>query len=227
MRRPLLLSFLAVASPHVVSRRSLLRSSALATSSLLAPASSSLAAAPEAALSYQAPQVYFYDEVTRDSALRLKRELLEAEAACVRLRADLSLASLPPVHLHIHSGGGSLSSGLHICDVMERLACPVHTFVEGTVASAASLISVCGTRRYMYKRSCLLVHQASIRLGDDLKNDELQDEAHNMALLSSTMLDVYRAHTPLTASEIRSLVRNERYLSAAQALACGLVDVVL
>lgn len=152
----------------MLSRRAVVATAFQTTASVLQPPPPSYAIDE----SFTVTHLYFYDEVTRESTLQLKQSLLEAESRSQMIKVEYHLKHPPPVHLHIHSGGGSLVSGLHICDIIERLTCPVYTFVEGSVASAASLISVCGDRRYMYKRSTLLVHQASISLGP-MKNDDL------------------------------------------------------
>jgi ATP-dependent protease ClpP protease subunit len=176
---------------------------------------------------YSPPTVYFYDEVTRESVLSLTQALLASERASLALRSSLRLASAPPVHLHVSSGGGSLSAGLLACDVIDRLRCPVYTFVEGSVASAASLISVCGRRRYMTRRSTLLLHQASMEVAGSVRHDELQDESYNMGLLARAMTAVYREHTSLSTRQVERLLADERYLTAREAARLGLVDVVL
>ena len=44
-------------------------------------------------------------------------------------------------------------------DFIKNSKIPVHTVVEGRVASAASMMSVVGKRRYMSRHSRILIHQ--------------------------------------------------------------------
>lgn len=167
------------------------------------------------------PSIHFYDDVTKETCLKLTHDLEVA-------RDEIVASGIRgmPIHMHIQSGGGSLTAALYVCDVMERFPIPIYTFVEGNAASAASLISVCGDRRYMTKRSTLLVHQASVTLGST-KNDDLQDESYNMRFLTELMMDVYSSHTPLTRDRLESLISNERYIGSSQALEMGIVDEIL
>lgn len=164
--------------------------------------------------------IFLYDEITRESCLQLTTELMNHDSA------SRNHGVIVPVHLHIQSNGGSLTSALYVCDVMESMTCPVFTFVEGRVASAASLISVCGHQRFMSRDSFLLLHQASIELGST-KDDELQDEAYNMKMLTDTMLDKYKAHCSISKSNLVELLSNERYMNAAESLKYGLIDYIL
>ena len=163
------------------------------------------------------PSIVFYDAVTRDSCLQLQERLLSVEAA--------SLDSGLPIELHIQSEGGSLLSALHICDIIESMRAPVHTFVEGCAASAASLIAVCGERRYIGTHSVMLLHQASVTL-PPLKHADLEDEEYNLSMLSRHMVDLYVRHSKMSASQVRRTLIDERYLSAKDCVRFGLADAI-
>ena len=93
-------------------------------------------------------------------------------------------------------------------------------------ASAASLISVCGTMRFMTKRSVMLVHQPSIFLGSE-KQDGIQDEANNMIILYELMLDIYTSHSKLSRNDIIKIIKNEKYLDAKECLKYGFIDKII
>lgn len=178
-------------------------------------------ARPKAALAAEPSpyNVYVYGEIDSESCLKLTSDLLEKEASQKR-------GPPAPIHLHVQSIGGALTPALHACDVIDSMTVPVHSFVEGTVASAASLITAVADKRYMTKRSMLLLHQPSLDLGE-LRYDMLSDKLYNVQLLYDTMVELYMAHSNLKRPQVEALLSTERYLTAAQAKACGLVDVVL
>ena len=45
----------------------------------------------------------------------------------------------------------------YITDLIEKMETPVNTYVDGYAASAASLISVVGKKRYMTQNSLMLI----------------------------------------------------------------------
>ena len=104
--------------------------------------------------------IYFYGKVTDETCLQLTQTLkmMDIEAK----HQKVMYPQLEPViDLHIQSGGGSLMPTLYVCDVIKNSDTPIHTYIDGYCASAASLISVCGSKRYMTRHSALLIHQLS------------------------------------------------------------------
>lgn len=139
---------------------------------------------------------FFYTDVSIDSMLEFQKVVHQRETKIL--------------HLHIQSNGGSLISSLYGCDLIEASTIPIYTHVEGLVASAASLLSVCGHRRYMSPDSFLLLHQPSAILSDRVKVSDLEDEVYNIRMVEERMVDVYVRHSNLSKDEIRSLIRKER-----------------
>ena len=66
---------------------------------------------------------------------------------------------------------------------------PVYTYVDGFAASAATLISVVGKKRFMTKNSLMLIHQLSG--ADSGKFYELQDQMSNMQILMNKINKIY------------------------------------
>lgn len=172
------------------------------------------------------PEVFFYDDVTVESCLKLQQEIRGQGILSRNIRQQLKLSHYPPIDLHIQSDGGILSSALNVCDFIESFDLPVHTYIEGSVASSASLIAVCGDRRFMTKRSTLLIHEPSTDLGV-AKQSVMQDEAHNMNLLCSFMVDIYTSRSKLQRKQVLHMIQNEKYLNASECLRFGLVDEII
>tara|TARA_B100000945_G_C20395999_1_gene604829 strand:+ start:514 stop:1146 length:633 start_codon:yes stop_codon:yes gene_type:complete len=170
--------------------------------------------------------IFLYEDITADSCLRVQKEMKFQENLSRNIHHKFKLDIYPSINLHIQSDGGTLSSALHLCDYIESFDIPIITYVEGCVSSAASLISVCGKKRLMNKRSALLIHEPTTELGTSGPNS-LHDEAHNMDLLYNLMIDIYTSHSKLKSREIIKLIENERYLNASECLRFGFIDEII
>lgn len=168
-------------------------------------------------------KIYFYAEVNEKSILALNRELarLDTDMQVVKLK----LGVLPVIELHINSPGGSLISGLAATDYISKCKTPVHTYVDGSAMSAATLMSIAGTRRLIHKNSFMLVHQLSSVLYG--KFSECEDEMENQKLLMRTIKKIYLEKTKLNETELEALLKRDIYLDAETCLKHGLVDEIV
>ena len=92
------------------------------------------------------------------------------------------------IYLHITSSGGALMPTLYICDLIKYLDTDVITFVDGYTASA-SLIAVCGNKRYITKHSSMLIHQLSADISG--KFIEIKDKFNNAEQLMNSVALIY------------------------------------
>ena len=175
-------------------------------------------------------QIRFCADVNRHTCIYLEDALKEQIAQRTTLMSQLGSLGVDipvlPIHLHVASNGGSLPSALYMYDVLKEV--PVlHTHVEGLVASAATLFTVCGQHRTMTRHSTMLVHQPSAYITGNVKFSELRDEYVNMQRYTKVLLDIYNETTTMSYSDFSSLIQNERYLSAEECLEFGFVDEIL
>ena len=131
----------------------------------------------------------------------------------------------PPIHLHIQSEGGSLYHTLYIIDLIDNLDTDVYTYIDGFAASAATLISVVGKKRFMTKNSLMLIHQLSGT--DSGKFNELQDQMSNMSILMSILTNVYLNYTKIDKETLSQLLKKDLWLDSETCLNYGLVDEIL
>lgn len=171
-------------------------------------------------------KVYFYSSVNPSSVLELNQALraLDTEMQCLSIRFGMHEAF--PIMLHIHSEGGDLFSGLAAADTIRSLKTPVHTYIEGAAASAATLMSVCGKKRFIMKSSLMLIHQLSALMVEGT-HEQFRDEFTNQELLMQKIKDIYRSHTKLDEETMDELLKHDLWLSADRCLELGLVDTVL
>ena len=148
---------------------------------------------------------------------------------CIRDRSSLMQIQLhidpPPIHLHIQSNGGSLFHTLYIIDLIKNINTPVYTYIDGFAASAATLISVVGKKRFITQNSLMLIHQLSG--SDSGKFDELEEQLTNMKVLMTIIRNTYLNYTNINPVLLNSLLKKDLWLDARTCLTYGLVDEII
>lgn len=170
--------------------------------------------------------IYFYTWVTQDSAGVLNRALRQT-AKNIILGTDLLGEATPkhPIHLHIHSFGGSLFAGFAVRDTILQLPVPVHTHIEGGAASSATIISGSGAHRTIGVTSMALIHQLSDwNCGS---YEQLKDGQKNSKKQMELLRKFYIKHLTLPPKKLKALLRRDLWLNAKECLKYGLVDEIL
>ena len=140
----------------------------------------------------------------------------------------------PEVHVRVCSPGGSLSDGLAICALFRDHG-NVHVHIQGMTASAATVLAMGARRISMSPESVMLVHNASYMIFEweqankeklSEKQAEYEEMKKNLATLDSVMADLYATRTGGNRDEMAALMKEERWLSAQECLALGLIDAI-
>jgi ATP-dependent protease ClpP protease subunit len=168
--------------------------------------------------------LYIYGSITASSCEQLKNQLLEMDYNARVFKITYNMDP-PPINLHIQSGGGSLMNAFYIVDLIQDLETPVHTYVDGYAASAASLMSVVGNKRYMTKNSAILIHQLSSEKKG--KYQELEDDMKNMQQFMEKIKKIYLAKTNIALPKLNELLSHDLWLDAETCKNLGLVDEII
>ena len=168
--------------------------------------------------------IYFYGQVTADSCRVLAEKLNELNQNALIYKSTLNEVP-PPINLHIQSPGGSLMNTFYIVDLINNLETPVNTYVDGYAASAASLISVVGKKRFMTQNSLMLIHQLSS--GNEGKFDELDDEMKNLNLFMNIVKKIYLTKSNIKPIILEDILKHDIWLSSDQCKDLGLVDEII
>ena len=169
-------------------------------------------------------KIYYYAGVNRESAAELNKKIGELESKSLTLGNNLDIDS-PTLKLLINSGGGSITAGISSMDTILRCKVPVHTYVDGFCASAATFISVVGKKRYMSRNSYMLIHQLSSNFWG--KYSEFEDEKQNLDLMMETIKNVYKKHTKLPMKKLDEILKHDLLWDANTCLEYGLVDEIV
>lgn len=169
-------------------------------------------------------KIYFYSDVGEKEALELNKILRHMDIEMEFLARRLGLSEPPPIKLHIHSPGGSFFSALSIVDTIKSCRSPVHTYIDGFAASAATLISVVGKKRFATPNSFMLIHQQ--RMIWEGKHADFIDEIENQKHVTETIQKIYLDHTKMKEKELQSILKRELHMPASECLKLGLIDEI-
>jgi ATP-dependent protease ClpP protease subunit len=169
-------------------------------------------------------KIYYYAGVNRDSVSELNKKLGELESRSLTLSNNLDIEP-PTLKLFINSGGGSVVSGISSMDTILRTKVPVHTYVDGFCASAATFMSVVGNKRYMSRNSYMLIHQLSTNFWG--KYSDFEDEKQNLDLMMSTIKNVYEKYTKVPAKKLDEILKHDLMWDAETCLEYGLIDEII
>ena len=169
-------------------------------------------------------KIYFYSGVNRDSVVELNKKIGEIESRSLTLASSLDIDP-PPIKIYINSGGGSITAGISSMDTILRGKVPIHTYVDGFCASAATFLSVVGVKRYMSRNSYMLIHQLSTNFWG--KYSEFEDEKQNLDLMMATIKNVYKKYTIVSMKKLDEILKHDLLWNAETCLKYGLIDEII
>ena len=132
-----------------------------------------------------------------------------------------------PITIYINSPGGSITDGLAIYDVMNKIKCPVITVCVGMAASMAAFLLSCGSRgkRYCLPNSTVMIHQP---IGG------VQGQAAEIKIVATRILNLYDKLAEIMSKNsfidketMKEALDRDNYLTPEEALKMGLVDIII
>ena len=131
------------------------------------------------------------------------------------------------IHIYINSPGGSVSAGMAIYDTMQFLKSPVNTNCMGLAASMGSFLLAAGRpgKRSALPHSRIMIHQPSG--GTQGTASDIEIQAREILYLRSKMNELMAKHTGRPVEQIERDMDRDRFMSAEEAKAYGLIDNVI
>lgn len=171
-------------------------------------------------------RIFFYGDVDDAAALSFNMKLRELES---RMNKRLAKYNIPShqgvIELHIHSLGGVITSGFAMCNAINQCKIPVHCYVDGECASAATMIFLCGKKRYMYKNSVFLIHQLSTWVAGTFHN--LKDEIKNSSMFMEKIKAFYLKKSKVPEEKLDEILEHDLWWDAETCLEYDLIDEIL
>lgn len=131
------------------------------------------------------------------------------------------------VYLYVNSPGGSVTAGLAIYDTMQFIKPAVSTICVGQAASMGAVLLAAGAKgkRYCLPHSRMMIHQPLG--GFQGQASDFDIHAREILLVRDRLNAILARHTGQDIAQIEQDTDRDRFMSAEQAMAYGLVDAIL
>lgn len=131
------------------------------------------------------------------------------------------------IYLYINSPGGVVTSGLAMYDTMQYIKPDVATVCIGQACSMGSLLLAAGAagKRYSLPNSRIMVHQPSG--GAQGQATDIEIQAKEILSLRTRLNDIYVKHTGQKLKSIEEALERDRFMSAVDAKAFGIIDQIV
>lgn len=131
------------------------------------------------------------------------------------------------ISLYINSPGGSISAGLAVYDTMKLLPNTVSTVAVGFAGSMGQFLLTAGTpgRRYALPHARIMMHQPAGGVGGTASDVVIQ--AENIAHVKDVMTRLQSEHTGQSVETVTADSERDRWFTAQQALAYGMIDKIV
>ncbi|MGK0684639.1 ATP-dependent Clp protease proteolytic subunit [Serratia marcescens] len=170
-----------------------------------------------------------YSRLLRDRIVFLNGEVNDdvAEMLCAQLLFLEAENPEKPIHLYINSPGGAITSGLAIYDTMQYIRAPVHTLCMGTARSMGSFLLMAGEpgHRMALPNASLHVHQPLG--GFQGQATDILIHAEEMKRTKDRVIRLYAQHCGLSDETVERALDRDRFMTADEAAAWGVIDKVL
>ncbi|MDD4663162.1 MAG: ATP-dependent Clp endopeptidase proteolytic subunit ClpP [Caldisericia bacterium] len=131
------------------------------------------------------------------------------------------------ISMYINSPGGSVSAGLAIYDTMQYIRVPISTICIGQASSMGAFLLASGTKgkRFALPNSRIMIHQPSG--GTQGQATDLQIQVKEIMLIKTKLNELLAFHTGQSPDKILTDLERDRYMSAKEAKAYGIIDEVI
>jgi ATP-dependent Clp protease protease subunit len=161
--------------------------------------------------------VFLIGEITPASAARVTMQMLYLE----------NQKKSQDIHFYINSPGGVVDDTLAIYDTMRFLSSPVNTYCIGRAYSGAALLLTAGEKgkRFMLPHAKVMIHQPYGGVGGQAEDIKIQ--AEQIIKTKAELIRVIARHTGQSEDRVRADSERDRYFTAEEAKAYGLVDEII
>ena len=131
------------------------------------------------------------------------------------------------ISIYINSPGGSFTALTAIYDTMQFVKPEIQTICMGQAASAAAVLLAAGTKgkRLALEHARVLIHQPSG--GGEGQSSDIEIQAREILRMRDLLEKMLSDHTGRDVALIRKDIERDKILTAAEAVAYGLVDEVV
>ena len=191
-------------------------------------------------------EIHFNGPINHLSMSKLTEELLKMESKIIKSTKNLKRKinkiiedddkdkdddfmvniEYKPIKLFITSNGGYVYQVFGAIDTINNMTVPVHTICKGFVASAGTILSLSGKKKFITKNSYMLIHE--IRSGMWGKYQQIKDDFENCKTLMEHLKNIYMEKTNIKdEKELDEILKKDISWNAQICLEKGLVEEII
>lgn len=137
-----------------------------------------------------------------------------------------SLGEVENLSVSINSRGGDIVQALSIFNILRNHRAHVTVRVDGVAASSASIIAMAADEIVMPANTLMLVHRPLIDGWITAGEDDLRALADDLAVFQGALVETYKARTGKSEDELKTLLAEDRWMTAEEAVELGFADRV-
>ena len=130
------------------------------------------------------------------------------------------------INFYLQTNGGSVLATLPLADMIKTSSIPINTYVDGYCASAGTLLSVVGKKRYMTKHSVFLIHSLKIEPGL-LDYKSMEDSYINANTIMTEIKDIYKENTNISDYKLEYFLDHDLWINSNECLEYSIVDEII
>lgn len=180
-----------------------------------------------------------YKAIQKDKAKNMAKisidilgEISESVNSYNSVRTKINQANGQPINLTISSGGGSVTEGMGIADLVANYPEETTATGIGLVASIATVVLLAADNVKMTENAFMMIHRPwSYTMGNA---DELEATAELLDKMEAKLLDIYTASVIKRKGDqknlkeiITNMMAAETWLTAQEALEFGFIDEIV
>ncbi|MFI7294626.1 ATP-dependent Clp protease proteolytic subunit [Streptomyces sp. NPDC050121] len=133
------------------------------------------------------------------------------------------------IALYINSPGGSFSAMTALYDTIRYVTCDVETTCLGQAGSSAAVLLAAGTpgKRFALPGARMTIRQPSLPEPVEGQASDLAIQADELARIRATLEGMLVLHTGRSPEQVSADIERDKFLTAPEALAYGLVDGIV
>jgi ATP-dependent Clp protease protease subunit len=171
-----------------------------------------------------------YSRLLRDRVILLEGEVHDQMANLIVAQLlFLESEGEKDISMYINSPGGSVTAGMAIYDTIQFIKPDVQTIVMGQACSMGSLLAQAGAagKRMMLPNARHMIHQPSG--GARGMQSDIEISYREITYLKKRLTDIYVKHNSAgkTYEEFERDMDRDKFMSAEEALAYGLIDQIV
>jgi ATP-dependent Clp protease protease subunit len=131
------------------------------------------------------------------------------------------------INLYINSPGGNVYAGLAIYDTMQMIQAPVSTVAVGVSASMGTALLTAGATGKRYALPHATIHMHPTGGGAKGYTEDVRIATREQERIQTQLFHLIGRHSGHTWKEIEDYFLRDKFMSAPEARAFGLIDEVL